>query len=156
MLHHRKCSRRPFTLSGQKSTEKLSSFFAQIWNSFSFTNSTCRKKYDKPSNQNEEIVGTIPVGCKYARFRVSSKREKCPPRVETAAGKRQTQESQVTWSSLPFAGKNSVKNSLRHVAMVAKFWDDNKPIKSLKKLFALFPTTDLIQFHLIWQLLPKV
>ena len=32
------------------------------------------------------------MGCKYSRFRVLSKREKCPPRVETAAGKRQTRE----------------------------------------------------------------
>ena len=28
--------------------------------------------------------------------------------------------------------------SLRHVAMVAKILDDNKPKKSLKSLFALF------------------
>ena len=32
------------------------------------------------------------MGCKYSRFRVPYKREKCPPRVETAAGKRQTRE----------------------------------------------------------------
>ena len=32
------------------------------------------------------------MGCKYSRFRVPSKREKCPPRVQTAAGKRQTRE----------------------------------------------------------------
>ena len=36
------------------------------------------------------------------------------------------------------------EKSLRHVAMVAKCLDDNKPIKSLH-------FTDLIQFHLIWQ-----
>ena len=30
------------------------------------------------------------MGCKYSRFRVPSKREKCPPRVEMAAGSRQT------------------------------------------------------------------
>ena len=30
------------------------------------------------------------------------------------------------------------KKSLRHVAMVAKIWGDNKPKKSLKSLFALF------------------
>lgn len=35
---------------------------------------------------------TVKMGCKYSRFRVPSKREKCPPRVETAAGKRQTRE----------------------------------------------------------------
>ena len=41
---------------------------------------------------------------------------------------------------------------MRHVAIVAKFLDDNKPIKSLKSLFALVTNfTDLIQFHLIWQ-----
>ena len=62
-------------------------FFCSNLNSFSLTN----------TNQNEEIVGTVPMGYKYSRFRVSSKREKCPaPRVETAAGKRQTRESQVT------------------------------------------------------------
>ena len=44
------------------------------------------------------------------------------------------------------------EKSLRHVAMVAKVLDDNKPIKSLKSLFALVTNfTDLIQFHLIWQ-----
>ena len=32
------------------------------------------------------------MGCKYSRFRVPSKPEKCPPRVETATGKRQTRE----------------------------------------------------------------
>ena len=32
------------------------------------------------------------------------------------------------------------EKSLRHVAMVAKFLDDNKPIMSLKSLFALFQT----------------
>ena len=32
------------------------------------------------------------MGCKYSRFGVPSKQEKCPPRVETAAGKRQTRQ----------------------------------------------------------------
>ena len=32
----------------------------------------------------------VKKGCKYSRFRVSFKREKCPPPLETAAGKRQT------------------------------------------------------------------
>ena len=32
------------------------------------------------------------MGYKYSRFDVPYKREKCPPRVETAAGKRQTRE----------------------------------------------------------------
>ena len=32
------------------------------------------------------------MGYKYSRFNVPYKREKCPPRVETAAGKRQTRE----------------------------------------------------------------
>ena len=45
------------------------------------------------------------MGCKYSPFRVPSKREKCPPRVETAAGKRK--KCQVTWPSLSFAGKNT-------------------------------------------------
>ena len=43
------------------------------------------------------------------------------------------------------------EKSLRHVAMIAKFLDDNKPIKSLKSLFPLFQT----QFHVIWQILAK-
>ena len=33
---------------------------------------------------------------------------------------------------------------LRYVAMVAKFLDDNKPIKSLKSLFALFQTLPIL------------
>ena len=47
------------------------------------------------------------------------------------------------------------KSSL-HFAMVAKFLDDNKPIKSLKKSIPTFSNfTDVIQFHLIWQILTK-
>ena len=37
-------------------------------------------------------------------------------------------------------GTNREEKSLRQVAMVAKFLDDNKPIKSLKILFALLQT----------------
>ena len=36
------------------------------------------------------------------------------------------------------------QKSLRHVAMVAKFLDDNKPIKSLKSLFALLKTSPIL------------
>ena len=39
---------------------------------------------------------------------------------------------------------NREEKSLRHVAMVAKFLDDNKPIKSLKSLFALFQTSPIL------------
>ena len=39
---------------------------------------------------------------------------------------------------------NREEKSLRHVAMVAKFWDDNKPIKSLKSLCALFQTLPIL------------
>ena len=42
------------------------------------------------------------------------------------------------------------EKSLCHVAMVAKFLDDNKAIKSLKSLFALFQAC-----RLIWQILAK-
>ena len=35
---------------------------------------------------------SVQTSWKYSRFRVSSKREKCPPRVETATGKRQPRE----------------------------------------------------------------
>ena len=46
--------------------------------------------------------------------------------------------------------------SLRLVAMVAEFLDDNKPIKSLKNYSHYFKLyTDLFQFHLIWQILAK-
>ena len=34
----------------------------------------------------------MKMGYKYSRFDVPYKREKCPPQVETAAGKRQTRE----------------------------------------------------------------
>ena len=48
--------------------------------------------------------------------------------------------------SKKFSGMRSIREyreekSLRHVAMVAKFLDDNKPKK-----------TDLIHFHLIWRI----
>ena len=36
------------------------------------------------------------------------------------------------------------EKSLRHVAIVAKFLDDNKPIKSLKSPFALFQTLPIL------------
>ena len=36
------------------------------------------------------------------------------------------------------------EKSLRHVAMVAKFLDDNKLIKSLESLFALFQTSPIL------------
>ena len=48
---------------------------------------------------------------------------------------------------------NGEEKSLRHVAMVVKVLDDNKPIKSFKSTISNF--TDLIQFHLIWQILAK-
>jgi len=35
---------------------------------------------------------SVKMGYKYSRFDVPYKREKCPPRVETAVGKRQTWE----------------------------------------------------------------
>ena len=51
---------------------------------------------------------------------------------------------------------NREETSLRYVTTVAKFLDDNKPIKSLKKSIPNFSNfTDLIQFHLIWQILAK-
>ena len=43
-----------------------------------------------------------------------------------------------------FFGRNREEKSLRHVAMVSKFLDDNKPIKSLKSLFALFQTSPIL------------
>ena len=39
---------------------------------------------------------------------------------------------------------NREKKPLRHVAVVAKFLDDNKPTKSLKSLFALFQTSPIL------------
>ena len=48
------------------------------------------------------------------------------------------------------------EKSLCHVAMEAKFFDD-KPKKSLIKMSicTISNITDLIQFHLIWQILAK-
>ena len=40
--------------------------------------------------------------------------------------------------------RNREEKPLRHVAMVAKFLDDNKPIKSLKSLFALCRTSPIL------------
>ena len=55
-------------------------------------------------------------------------------------------------------GHNREEKLLRHVAMVAKFLDYNKPKIHLKSKFALFQTSiiDLIQFHLICQMLAKL
>ena len=48
------------------------------------------------------------------------------------------------------------KNSLRHFAIVTKVLDDNKPKTSLKKWIRTASNfIDLIQFHLIWQMLAK-
>ena len=51
---------------------------------------------------------------------------------------------------------NREEKSLSHVVMVAKFLDDNKPRKSLKKYMRTVSNfIDLIQFHLICQMLAK-
>ena len=50
---------------------------------------------------------------------------------------------------------NREEKSSRHVAVVAKFWDDNKPTKSLKYIHTISNFTDLVQFHLMWQILAK-
>ena len=47
---------------------------------------------------------------------------------------------------------NREEKSLCHVVMVAKFLDDNKPMKSIRTISNF---TYLIQFHLIWQILAK-
>ena len=44
---------------------------------------------------------------KYSRFGVRYKREKCPPRVETAAGKRQTREMSGHVTLCRSRGKNT-------------------------------------------------
>ena len=41
-------------------------------------------------------------------------------------------------------GSNREEKSLRLLAIVEKFLDENKPIKSLKSLFALFQTLPIL------------
>ena len=54
-------------------------------------------------------------------------------------------------------GYNRKEKSLRHVAMVAKFLDDNKAKTSLKKwICPVLNFIDLIQFHLICKILAKL
>ena len=48
---------------------------------------------------------------------------------------------------------NREEKSLHHVAMVAKFLDDNKAIQSFKSILALFQTSPIL-FNLIWQNFP--
>ena len=60
----------------------------------------------------------------------------------------------------PNANGNGIDNreekSLRHVAMIAKFSDDNKPKTSLKRRIRTASNfIDFIQFHLIWHMLVK-
>ena len=43
------------------------------------------------------------------------------------------------------------EKSLRHITMVAKFLDDNKPVKSLKSLFALFQISPIL-FNILFNL----
>ena len=45
---------------------------------------------------------------------------------------------------LVLTNPNREDKSLRHVSMVAKFLDDNKPKQSLKSLFALFQTSPIL------------
>ena len=48
------------------------------------------------------------------------------------------------------------EKSLRHIAMVAKFLDDNKPKTSLKKqIHTVTNLINLVRFHLICQMLAK-
>ena len=60
--------------------------------------------------------------------------------------------------SYPLNMSSYREKSLRQVAMVVKFLDDNKPKTSIKKwVRAVSNFIDLIQFHLICQMLyPKV
>ena len=46
---------------------------------------------------------------------------------------------------------NREEKSLRHITMVAKFLDDNKPVKSLKSLFALFQISPIL-FNILFNL----
>ena len=50
---------------------------------------------------------------------------------------------------------NRQEKLLRHVAMVAKFLDENKPKIHIKSKFALFKLVGLIQSHFICQMLAK-
>ena len=45
-----------------------------------------------------------------------------------------------------YESQNREEKSLRHISMVAKFLDDNKPKKSLKSLFTLFQTSPIVLF----------
>ena len=49
------------------------------------------------------------MGHKDSRFSVAYKREKCPPRVETAAGKRQTREMSGHLTFSVVRGKKSTR-----------------------------------------------
>ena len=54
-------------------------------------------------------------------------------------------------------GQNGEEKLLRHVAMVAKFLDDNKPKTSLKKSIRTVSNfINLTQFHLIRKILAKL
>ena len=46
---------------------------------------------------------------------------------------------------------NREEKSLCHITMVAKFLDDNKPVKSLKSLFALFQISPIL-FNILFNL----
>ena len=62
-----------------------------------------------------------------------------------------------TWLEQDISVKNREEKSLRHVAMVAKFLDDNTPKTSLKKWICTVSNfIDLILFHLICQMLANV
>ena len=50
----------------------------------------------------------------------------------------------LLWNLAPLKSYNKKEKSLRHVAIVAKFLDDNKPKRLLKCEFALFQTLSIL------------
>ena len=58
------------------------------------------------------------------------------------------QQRLKNWNWISYKNQTEKRSRLRHVAMVAKFLDDNKPKIHLKSKFALFQTS-LILFNFI-------
>ena len=102
---------------------------------------------------------TFEIGAAHLR----SVTEIAPPQPFLCVKKRPTRKNRFHMTSwrlyLCTKQRNGghIERSLRHVAMVAKFLDDNKPKTSLKKwIRAVSNFVDLVQFLLICQMLAKL
>ena len=108
---HGKCSRSPFTGTGKIIQRSCHLFFARIWKSFSFTNSTCgrrivnKNKWSKWRNNRYKRAANTS-----SRFRVSFKHENVFLALKRRPANGKRGKSQVTCPSAFHGEKIAVLN----------------------------------------------